>query len=546
MIENKNYTILIVDDNKNNLFSLRTLILQHMDVSILEAESGQEALTILMTEAVDLIILDLQMPEMDGFETASIIRSIQQTQHIPIVFLTAAYKSAEFQSKGFDLGAIDYLTKPIDAVQLISHIHLYLRFIEKEHEHAAILEQRVQERTAELAQANACISKAYAELEQLNQHHQLILNTVNEGICGFNLLTEITFINPSAAEILGYTAKELVGQPACKIFSTDAQQEKSNTFFYQAISAGQPYQSENIQFYHQSGTAFPVECSLAPIESHGKVTGTVLTFSNIIRRKQYEQMLKEAKDNAEQANKAKSYFLANMSHELRTPLNAIIGYSEMLKDDLEIEIEAQDLLEHKSEHLQDIAKIHDSARHLLSLINDVLDVSKVEAGKMEVYNENVSISKLLRDVLEQGFPLAAKKSNHLDIETVDDSLFLYTDRTKLYQILLNLISNACKFTEHGAINITVNTTKNANQDWICFAVSDTGIGMTPAQQQKLFNIFSQADVSTTRKYGGTGLGLHISKRFSELMGGYIEVSSELKVGSQFTVYLPFVSMQKQV
>jgi len=542
MIENKNYTILIVDDNKNNLFTLRTLILQHMDVTILEADSGQDALTLLMTEEVDLIILDIQMPEMDGFETASIIRSIQQTQHIPIVFLTAAYKSAEFQTKGFDIGATDYLTKPIDAGQLISHIHLYLRFIEKEQEHAAILEQRVQERTEELAQANACISKAYAELEQLSQHHQLILDTISDGICGFNLSAEITFINPSAAKILGYTTKELVGRAACEIFCTDAQEEKINIPFYQAICTGLSYQSEDMQFYHQNGTAFPVECSLVPTQSHDKVAGTVLTFSDITKRKQDEQMLKEAKDNAEQANKAKSYFLANMSHELRTPLNAIIGYSEMLKDDLEEETESE-LLDNRHEHLQDLTSIHDSARHLLSLINDVLDVSKVEAGKMEVYNENVSIYSLLHDVLEQGFPLAAKKSNSLEVDHVDESLFLYTDRTKLYQILLNLISNACKFTEHGAINITVNTTKNENKDWVCFTVSDTGIGMTPAQQQKLFNVFSQADVSTTRKYGGTGLGLHISKRFSELMGGHIEVKSELEKGSTFSVYLPFVLTQ---
>ncbi|WP_353571292.1 ATP-binding protein [Candidatus Albibeggiatoa sp. nov. BB20] len=549
MNDNKNYTILIVDDNKNNLFTLRTLILQHLEIHILEANSGQEALTILMIEKVDLIILDIQMPEMDGFETATIIRSIHKTQLIPIVFLTAAYKSDEFQAKGFCIGATDYLTKPIDAAQLINRINLYLRFIEKEHQHAQVLEQRVQERTAELAQANARLSKANAELEQLGHYNQLILESVNDGICSFNLSAKMTFMNPSAAQILGYSSKELIGHSACEIFSNNEEANEEifiNGVFYQAISKGKSYQSENMHLYHKNGNAFPVECALLPIQGHDSITGTVLTFSDITKRKQDEQILKEAKENAEEASKAKSYFLANMSHELRTPLNAIIGYSEILKDDLEEEVDTDELLENKTTHIQDLDKIHHSATHLLSLINDVLDVSKIEAGKMELFNENIQVSSLLHDVLEQAFPLAAKKSNSLEIEYNDEPLYLYTDRIKLYQILLNLISNSCKFTEHGEIRVTVkiSNTKESDKSWICFSISDTGIGMTPAQLQKLFNVFTQADASTTRKYGGTGLGLHISKRFCEMMGGYIEVNSELEVGSRFSVYLPWKTKEK--
>ncbi|MCV6639519.1 ATP-binding protein [Candidatus Albibeggiatoa sp. nov. NOAA] len=545
-MNNSHYTILIVDDNKNNLFTLRTLILQHIEINVLEADSGQKALATLMTEKVDLIILDIQMPEMDGFETAKIIHSIKQTQHIPIVFLTAAYKSEEFQTKGFGIGASDYLTKPIDAAQLINRINLYLRFIQQEHRHAQILEQRVKERTAELAKANTCLSEVNTELEQLGHYNKLILETVSDGICGFNLSAEITFINPSAAQMLGYSISELIGQSACKLFCQNTNLETSfiNMPFYQAIVHGKDYHSENECFYHKNEVAFPVECALAPIQSNNDITGTVLTFNDITKRKQTELMLTEAKEHAEQANNAKSYFLANMSHELRTPLNAIIGYSEILKDEMEDEISVETFLDSKDMCLQDLTRIQDSARHLLGLINDVLDVSKIEAGKMDIFNENVQIYRLLHEVLDQAFPLAAKKSNTLKTDYNDESFFLYTDRTKLYQILLNLISNSCKFTEQGEIRITVNlpAIENSDKSWICFVISDTGIGMTPAQQQKLFHIFSQADASTTRKYGGTGLGLHISKRFCELMGGHIEVSSELEVGSQFSVYLP---LQKQ-
>ncbi|MEK7990358.1 MAG: ATP-binding protein [Thiotrichaceae bacterium] len=553
MDDNKNYTILIVDDNKNNLFTLRTLILQHIEINILEANSGQEALTMLMTESVDLIILDIQMPEMDGFETASIIHSIQQTQHIPIVFLTAAYKADEFQTKGFSIGAADYLTKPIDSVQLISRIHLYLRFIKKEHQHAQVLEQYVQERTAELAQANESLSKAYKELEQLGHYNQLILETVSDGICSFNLSAKMTFMNPSAAQMLGYSVKELIGDLARQVFCRNAKVDAKDAFinnndFYQAITKGQPYLSDNINFYHKDGHAFPVECSLAPIQSHDSVTGTVLTFNDITKRKQAEQMLKEAKENAEQANKAKSYFLANMSHELRTPLNAIIGYSEILEEDIEDGTSSEKFMAGQAMHLQDLDKIQHAAKHLLALINDVLDVSKIESGKMEIFNENVQISTLLHEILEQTFPLAQKKFNSLEIIYADESLFLYTDRIKLYQILLNLISNACKFTEHGKIQVTINITTIADSDknWVCFAVSDTGIGMTPEQQKKLFDVFTQADASTTRKYGGTGLGLHISKRFAEMMGGYIEVSTEADIGSTFSVYFPLAVIQEKV
>jgi PAS domain S-box-containing protein len=551
MNNNKDYTILIVDDNKNNLFTLRTLILQHIEINILEADSGQDALTMLMIEKVDLIILDIQMPEMDGFETASIIRSIQQTKHIPIVFLTAAYKSDEFQTKGFSIGAADYLTKPIDAVQLISRIHLYLRFIKKEHQHAQILEQHVQERTAELAKVNANLSKAYNELEQLGRYNQLILETVSDGICSFNLSAKMTFINPSAAQMLGYSAKELIGDAAPHVFCRNTKATTKDAFinnspFYQAISKGEFYQSDKIRFYHKEGHAFPVECTLAPIQSHDSITGTVLTFNDITKRKQAEQMLKEAKESAEQANKAKSYFLANMSHELRTPLNAIIGYSEILEEDIEDEVDLAEFKANRVTYLQDLEKIQNAAKHLLALINDVLDVSKIETGKMEIFNENVQVSILLHEILEQAFPLAQQKLNSLEIAYTDDSLFLYTDRTKLYQILLNLIGNACKFTEHGEIRVTVKiSTTVADKDWICFSVSDTGIGMTPAQQEKLFNVFTQADASTTRKYGGTGLGLHISKHFAEMMGGYIEVNTKSGVGSTFNVYLPLIVIQEK-
>jgi len=402
--------ILIVDDNNKNLFSLNVLIKEYIEANVLLAESGYAALGILLEQKVDLIILDVQMPEMDGFETAKAIRSRKKNQHIPIVFLTAAYKSEQFQQQGFALGAADYLTKPIDTPQLITRINSYLRFIKQDRQHKQELERKVKERTEKLLQAN----------QSLNQE--------------------------------------------------------------------------------------------------------------IIERQKIEQALKESKEAAEEANLTKSQFLANMSHELRTPLNAIIGYSEMLKE------EAEDF---GQDHcLDDLQKIHSAGMHLLGLINDVLDLSKIEAGKMDLFLEKLPLEQLIEEVISTIQPTIEKNGNTLIIERPDSLGEMQTDITKLRQMLLNLLSNAAKFTEQGGIRLKITRQKREEGEWIIFCIADEGIGMTEAQLQKLFQPFTQADASTTRRYGGTGLGLTITKQFTQMMGGTLSVDSEFGQGSTFTLLLP--------
>jgi signal transduction histidine kinase len=238
--------------------------------------------------------------------------------------------------------------------------------------------------------------------------------------------------------------------------------------------------------------------------------------------------LNEAKEAAEAASHTKSQFLANMSHELRTPLNAIIGYSEMLAE------QAEDI--GREDFVQDLERIRGSGKHLLSLINEILDLSKIEAGKMDLFLENFELAPMLKGVTDGLAPVVAANGNRIDLHIADDSIRMHTDQTKLRQILFNLLSNACKFTENGTI--TVRAEPDAATREVVLTVRDSGIGMTEEQLARLFQPFTQADASTTRKYGGTGLGLTISKHFAQMMGGDIAVSSQLEQGSVFTVRLP--------
>lgn len=393
-------TLLIVDDIPANV-SVLLEFLTEAGFKVLVAKDGKAALKKTEQALPDVVLLDIMMPGMGGFEVCKILKSEDRTRDIPIIFMTALADTVD-KVKGFSLGAVDYITKPFQQEEVLARVtsHLNVRKLQKQLElHAVELERR----SLEHQQARYEAEQARSEAEQ-------------------------------------------------------------------------------------------------------------------------------ARIEAEVANRAKSTFLANMSHELRTPLNAIIGYSEMLKEELE---DAG-----QEDYVADLAKIDSAGRHLLGLINDMLDLSKIEAGKMAVFLEQFDLVCLINEVESTVQPLMEKKANHLVVTRPPQLGEMYTDMTKLRQMLLNLLSNAAKFTEQGTIYLAIERQHTNEADWLKFCVSDDGIGMTEEQQQKLFQPFSQADSSTTRRYGGTGLGLAITKQFAEMMGGTVSVHSEFGKGSTFTLVLP--------
>lgn len=367
------------------------------------------------------------------------------------------------------------------------------------------------------------------ESEQQLKLQALTFENLSESVIITNLDGFITDCNSATETIFGYSTAELIGQMPEIWHDTGA-----NGVLTHRILAGLERDGRwegEIRFIRKDGKRGICEALVLPLfDDSGKRIAALGVSRDVTKERQHEKELQEAKEAAEAANRAKSSFLASMSHELRTPLNAIIGYGEMLED-IALDSGYTDIA-------PDLKRITTAGQHLLALINEVLDLSKIEAGKVNLYLEQFALNDLISDVVSSSYKLIESNNNRFSLELDEKLGIVYADAVKMRQILLNLLSNAAKFTHDGSITLKVERQPAAPDDVIIIKVVDTGIGMSKQEASLIFNAFTQADESTTRRYGGTGLGLTISYRFCQLMGGTIAVESEPGQGSTFIVRLP--------
>jgi PAS domain S-box-containing protein len=391
------------------------------------------------------------------------------------------------------------------------------------------LERRVDERTNELEQEVGDRRRAQEALHESEGRIRLLLDSTAEAIYGIDRDGQCTFCNPATLRLLGHQKPEdLVGRALHRIIhhthADGTPYAEENCTISASLRIGKGIHSDEEVFWRADGSSFHVEYWAHPIRKEGEIVGAVVTFLDITERKRAEEALRKSKDAAEAGSRAKSEFLANMSHEIRTPMNGIIGMTDLALD--------TDLTTEQREYL---SLVKSSGESLLHLINDILDFSKIEAGKFELEETEFEIRDLFSNTLKTLAVRADKKNLELSVRVSPEvPRVVLGDSTRLRQVIVNLVGNAIKFTERG--NVVVNAeleSQSSDGVHLHILVSDTGIGISPEKQQLIFESFAQADGSTTRRFGGTGLGLTISRQIAEMMGGRIWVESKVGQGSVF-------------
>jgi len=384
------------------------------------------------------------------------------------------------------------------------------------------------------------------ELRSTETRHRLILSSVSDGIIGTNANGEITFSNPAAASLLEYAEAEMLGRKMHHLvhhsYADGTPFPESECASYQTFQDGQPRTVDSEVFWRKDGSSIPVEYSTTPLKQGFAMVGAIVVFRDITQRKAALDAILDAKMAAEAANRAKSAFLANMSHELRTPLNAILGFADLMRREART-----GRARLTAEQAENLATIHRSGEHLLGLINDVLEISKIESGRATCQPTDCDLHALLDELRQLLRERATRKKLSLQVHWADAPRHVRADATKLRQVLINLVGNAVKFTQQGSVLLTVDTLR-AEQGGHCrlrFAVTDTGPGIAAVEQAKLFQPFSQA-LAGVNSQEGSGLGLAISRQHVQLMGGDITVQSTPGQGSRFSFELGFEVLEGAV
>lgn len=510
--------ILLVDDHPENLLALEA-ILEGLNLNLVKANSGEQALKCLLKQDFALILLDVQMPGMDGFEAASLIRQRKRSQYTPIIFLTAFSTSDDLVFKGYALGAVDYLFKPLNAEILKSKVAVFVELFKKTEE--------VKRQATQLVAVNAELSEREARFRSLSACSPVgIFLTDIQGRC--------TYTNPRCEAICGFTQQESLGIGWSQLVRTE-NSDKVMAEWSKWTLEGQEY-SQEFCFQIPEETPRWVHIRISPMGGdRGEMSGHVGTIEDITQRKQAEearaQVIQEqaARQQAQEENRRKDEFLATLSHELRTPLNSMLGWAHLLRtrsfDQPTI--------------IKGLETIERNARLQTQLVEDLLDVSRMIRGNIQLNVYPVNLASLVQNGIDSIRPAAEAKG--ITVESfVDDSLELIpADQARLQQIVWNLLSNAIKFT-HSAGKVQVRLERAGTNAQL--KISDTGMGIPLDVLPYIFDRFRQADSSSTRSYGGLGLGLAIVRHLVELHGGTVCAESlGEEQGATFTVLLPLVA-----
>jgi signal transduction histidine kinase/DNA-binding response OmpR family regulator len=551
MTQSQPGTILVVDDSTANL-QLLVGILKDQGYIVHPASDGRLALRFLQTNLPDLILLDIKMPGMDGFEVCRQLKEDERTRNIPIIFISVL-EGEHDKVKAFQAGGTDYIAKPFHPEEVLARVNNQLQLRELTEQ----LEHKISERTAALAMTNQHLQAEITErmrVEEAMRKREALLNATQHlskiGGWEYDVRTGNLFWTDEL-----YAIHELPNDP-----SIDHIKESLNCYdpkdrpvikkaFQNVYMKGQSYDLE-FPFTTTRGTHLWVRTTAQPVYGEGEVITVVGNLMDITDLKHTEEELRRYKDkleeevqqrtaelvmakqNAERANRAKSTFLANMSHELRTPLNAILGFSSLMQNDSQLPEDQQ--------HHLDI--INRSGEHLLRLINDILDMAKIEAGQAQTENLPFDLGTMVRDITDMMQVRAQEKRLKLLIDQSSHfPRYIVGDEARLRQILINLMSNAIKFTPQGEVSLHLATQTNKAAH-LLIEVADTGTGVTAEEQQRIFEPFVQLGAHNGSK--GTGLGLTITRQFVNMMGGNITLESTPGKGSLFRVTLPLVEAKE--
>lgn len=533
--------ILLVDDRPENLLALEA-ILEPLGQRLVRATSGKEALRRLLERDFAVILLDVQMPGMSGFETAQVIKSRERTKFIPIIFLTAINKEDEYVFKGYSVGAVDYMFKPFQPEILRSKVSVFVDLYVQQHR-IAEQEQRIRE-----IERQELELRHVRELLQSEARFREIVSSAMDAIVVFDASSRITMVNSAAERMFGRREAEVVGQTIESLFP---EQEAAHTVAAiraaaERASSEASARPESLTARRATGETFPVEASISSLDAAAGRTYTLIA-RDVSERIAHEQALEaQARSLAESARElkllneelhrrqvdlehamtARSRFYASMSHELRTPINAVLGYSTLLLENI-----YGPLNEKQTEGIERTQK---AARHLLELVNDVLDLSKIEAGKIDLRLQPVEFPMLIEDLFVTVRPLADENGSALTLRrSTEERTRIVSDPRRVRQILLNLLSNAIKFGRGRPITVTLESCEDGG---VAIAVTDQGEGISADDQERIFHEFVQ--LGRTQLQDGTGLGLPISRRLAELLRGSLTVESEVGKGSTFRLTLP--------